>query len=465
MTWSYLRNRHDEVLLSRIPSPKKYPFIQHALKFAGKSPQEIFAWLEATNKLLGPVFHFKVKPFDNSTFFISDPKVAEALLSSHKILDKHSDYDFLKPWLGTGLLLSTGDKWFKRRKILTPAFHFQILEKFVTIMNEQSKIFVKKLETVKGREVNIFPLVNLLALDVICGLFGLEFYNQFMIRTLLLEAAMGCKINAQLEDSKYVRAVHRTTEIFIQRRFSPLKRSSFIYQFTGMYRREKKALEILHGFTDQVIRSRRDELLNRISQESFDIDVNSKKKVVLLDILLQATVDGKSLTNMDIREEVDTFMFAGHDTVTSGLSFCLYNIAKYPDVQQKIFNEIQALDSEVCLSTLNNMNYLELVIKESLRLFPPVPHFARKLTEEATLGGYTFPKYSNLTLAPYLMGRDAKRFPNPLEFIPERFAAETTYDKFNPFSFIPFSAGKIDNLFFEIFTKLILFRFQKLCWS
>lgn len=168
--------------------------------------------------------------------------------------------------------------------------------------------------------------------------------------------------------------------------------------------------------------------------------------MALLDLLLQSTVDGKPLTNMDIREEVDTFMFEGHDTTTSGISFCLYNIAKYPEVQRKVFEEIQTEignDEVLTLPHLNKLHYLELVIKESLRLYPSVPYYARKLSEEATIGKFTMPKNFSFYISPYLMGRDPKNFPDPLAFIPERFDVETTADKVNPFAYVPFSAGKL----------------------
>lgn len=220
----------------------------------------------------------------------------------------------------------------------------------------------------------------------------------------------------------------------------------FVYQFSELYRKEQKVLKILHGFTDNVIKTRRDELIKRGDNKALIDDFGVKEKKALLDVLLQATVDGKPLNNTDIREEVDTFMFGGHDTTTSGISFCLYNIAKYPEVQKKIYDEIlnEIGDHETVLSlqVLNKLHYLELVIKESLRLYPSVPYFARKLSEEFTAGGYTFPKGSNVTVSPYLMGRDENIFPDPLDFKPERFDIETTSEKVNPFSYVPFSAGK-----------------------
>lgn len=213
-----------------------------------------------------------------------------------------------------------------------------------------------------------------------------------------------------------------------------------------MFQREQKALKILHGFTDSVIQRRRDEILNSSESGSEQDNVGLKTKKALLDVLLQATIDNQPLTNMDIREEVDTFMFEGHDTTTSGIAFALFNIAKYPEVQQKVLEEIESElgdDETLTLQNLNKLHYLELVIKESLRLYPSVPYFARKFVEETTIHGWTFPKNVNIGLSPYIMGRDPKSFPDPLSFKPERFDVETTAEKINPFAYVPFSAGMI----------------------
>ena len=236
----------------------------------------------------------------------------------------------------------------------------------------------------------------------------------------------------------------RMSQIIFERAFSVTLRNQFIYQLTGMFQTEKKCLKILHGFTDTVIEARKEELLKEKEQEVATADLGTKKKQALLDILLQSTIDGAPLSNADIREEVDTFMFEGHDTTTSGISFCLHNIAKYPDVQQKVFEEInnEIGDEKILtLQLLNKLHYLELVIKESLRLYPSVPYFGRNIKEDVTVGGHTFPKNCNINFSPYLLGRDPKIFPDPLKFDPNRFDVETTTEKINPYAYVPFSAG------------------------
>lgn len=86
----------------------------------------------------------------------------QVILSSSKFIEKSDEYKFVKPWLNEGLLLSKGSKWFQRRKILTPAFHFKILEQFVEIFDRQSSVLVNTLSKYgKSDEIEMFPLVTL----------------------------------------------------------------------------------------------------------------------------------------------------------------------------------------------------------------------------------------------------------------------------------------------------------------
>lgn len=227
-----------------------------------------------------------------------------------------------------------------------------------------------------------------------------------------------------------------------------------------MYRREQEVLKVLHEFTDNVIRSRRKELLNNVAIADTSIeDIGGKRKMALLDLLLESSVEGQPLSDIDIREEVDTFMFAGHDTTSSAISFVLYNLAKYPVVQRKVYEEVNSVvgvsRQNVSLKELNNLHYLDLVIKETLRIYPIVPYFGRKLSEDVNVMGYTLPQYSNVYISPFIMGRNENIFPDPMKFNPERFDVETTVEKMNPFAYVPFSAGPRNCIGkpFEMFLK------------
>lgn len=156
-------------LLSKFASPpRSFPIMNNSLYFIGKSPQEIFKIISRFHKILPPVWRFDLNPF-MSFINVRDPKVVEEILSSQKLIDKANEYNLLKIWLGTGLIMSTGKKWHQRRKIITPSFHFKILEEFVNVMEKHGKIFIDKLKRYNGQKIDIFSSISLYTLDVICG--------------------------------------------------------------------------------------------------------------------------------------------------------------------------------------------------------------------------------------------------------------------------------------------------------
>lgn len=373
---SLLKFKRLESKIKHIPGPPTIPFLGNGLLYIGKAPEETLKVTERLRHEYGNTFRIFLGP--QLDIVLTDPKDVEALLSSQTLIEKADEYDFIAEWLGTGLLISTGQKWFTRRKVLTPAFHFQILEQFVEVFDKQSRIFVERLAKFEGREFDVFPFITLCALDVIC------------------ETSMGVELHAQTNwESEYVKAVKEVTGIITTRHYNFLLRNNLFFRMSPLYWRQRKLLKILHGFTDSVILARRAELTKKqfkVDQPEIN-DVGAKKKMALLDILLQSTINGLPLSNMDIREEVDTFMFEGHDTTTSGIAFCLYNLARHPGVQQSVYIEIKNMigdDAEKCVSLkeLNDLNYLELVIKESLRMFPPVPFFGRKVRKDFYLSKF-----------------------------------------------------------------------------
>ncbi|XP_073501459.1 cytochrome P450 4V2-like isoform X2 [Phyllobates terribilis] len=408
-----------------------YPLVGDALMLkpnGGDFFKQIIEYSETLRHLpliklwLGPV------PF----LILYHAETIEPILSSSKHMDKSFAYKFLHPWLGLGLLTSTGDKWRSRRKMLTPSFHFAILSEFLEVMNEQSKVLVEKLNSHAGKGTfNCFMDVTLCALDIIC------------------ETAMGRKIQAQSNsDSDYIKAIYEMSDMIHRRQKMPWLWPDFIYYNLKTGKRHNKNLKILHSFTDQTILERAQELKNVKSNADKDDDneaKKTKKRNAFLDMLLKATDDaGNTLSYKDIREEVDTFMFEGHDTTAAALNWSLFLLGSHPEVQKKVHKELDDTfgqsDRPVTMDDMKKLRYLEAIIKEALRIFPSVPFFARTITEDCTIRGYTVPKGVNVIILPYALHRDPEYFPHPEEFKPERFFSENASGR-NPYAYVPFSAG------------------------
>ncbi|KAJ3614807.1 hypothetical protein NHX12_018377 [Muraenolepis orangiensis] len=326
--------------------------------------------------------------------------------------------------------ISTGSKWRQRRKMLTPTFHFSILTEFLEVMNEQAAILVNKL----GREVgkgcfNCFNHITLCALDIIC------------------ETAMGKKLSAQSNsDSEYVQCVYKMSDIITRRQRMPWFWSDLSYNVFGEGLEHNRRLKTLHSFTSTVIHERVEHMRLSEEQEADGVsEQRTRKRQAFLDMLLK-TVDegGNKLTHQDIQEEVDTFMFEGHDTTAAAMNWAVHLLGSHPEVQRKVQLELHKVLGEserpITMEDLKELRYLDCVIKESLRLFPSVHFFARRLCDDAVINGFKVSKGTNAVVLVYALHRDPRYFPNPEEFQPERFFPENCVGR-PPYAYVPFSAG------------------------
>ncbi|XP_071488181.1 cytochrome P450 4C1-like [Diadema antillarum] len=420
------------LLISKFKGPPALPLIGNIHQFSTDS-REFFVHMstvmdEYRQKTGGIVrFWLGLKPSLN----IYAAKHMEAILNNSRHMDKGFGYDFVKPWLGLGLLLSSGKKWFHRRKMLTPAFHFSILQNFMAVYNEQSIILAEKLDAFADRSdlVNIFPLVTYSALDVIC------------------DTAMGKHINAQGDsDSEYVRAVQGMAETTLMRFKSLLLWYDPIFRLTEVGARQRRYLEILHGTTKSVIQERLNQAVKPRDSRNGDEGAvaGKKKRLAFLDLLIQMHRNDPNFTLQDIQEEVDTFMFAGHDTTATAMCWALLLIGLHPGVQARLHEEIDTVlgdtDRYVTSEDLGNMSYLSLVMKESLRLLPSVPVISRKLDSDIMLDGKLVPKETDITLVISSLHYDPEQFPDPERFDPDRFLPENCAKR-HPYAYLPFSAG------------------------
>ncbi|CAL1268168.1 unnamed protein product [Larinioides sclopetarius] len=349
---------------------------------------------------------------------IKKAEATEALISGTKHMEKGWIYMWLHTWLGTGLLTSHGSKWKSRRKLLTPSFHFEILKDFMPVFNEQAHMFVKHMqkETTKDSTDIVMPVT-------------------------LCKTTLGTSIAAQENsDSQYVKSVTRAGEIIMGRIVNTLHWVDFFFNFMELGKELNQHLKVLHNFTMSVIQEKKRKLL------SGDPELGTKKKrMALMDLLLEHHIKTKSLTEEDIREEVDTFAFEGHDTTSMGISWALYLIGLHKDVQEKVHEELDGIfgdDTERHANTddLKDMKYLDCVLKESQRIYPSVPVIARQINEDTNISGYPIPKGTISLVHIHSLHRDERWFPNPEKFDPDRFLPENCTNR-HPFAYIPFSAG------------------------
>ncbi|KAK2488611.1 hypothetical protein MC885_000443 [Smutsia gigantea] len=328
-------------------------------------------------------------------------------------------YNFLKPWLGDGLLLSAGDKWSRHRRLLTPAFHFNILKpyaKWNRLISEGSS------------RLDMFEHISLMTLDS------------------LQKCVFSFDSNCQEKPSEYIATIVELSTLLAKRNEQILLHTDFLYYLTPNGQRFRRACRLVHNFTDAVIQERR----RTLPREGIDEFLQAKAKAKTLDfidvLLLSKDEDGKELSDEDIRAEADTFMFEGHDTTASGLSWVLYNLAKHPEYQERCRQEVQELlrdrePKEIAWDDLAQLPFLTMCIKESLRLHPPVSAISRSCTQDLVLpDGRVIPKGVICLISILGMHHNPSVWPDPEVYDPFRFEPENIKER-SPLAYIPFSAG------------------------
>lgn len=209
---------------------------------------------------------------------------------------------------------------------------------------------------------------------------------------------MGLPAHAKLEEAEqYFKAVEVMCELLMSNTFSMKAHIPWLHKFTENYIREKQALEVINGVVKSQIRRARQKLeigkSNEPEQESHN-GQNAKRKVSMLDLLLESDIDGRPLTDQEVLEQMNTFMVAGHDTTSTTIYFALYVLANHPEIKKKVTDELECLpelDYENP-QDLQKLKYLEMVIKETIRKYTIIPFFGRSLGESETIGT-CFSKY------------------------------------------------------------------------
>ncbi|KAH7984477.1 hypothetical protein HPB52_021522 [Rhipicephalus sanguineus] len=215
------------------------------------------------------------------------------------------------------------------------------------------------------------------------------------------------------------------------------------YNLSGQKRKFTRAAKDLNNFVNEVIRKRKEIL--RQEKNGGRKDQNAKYSKAFLDVLLRHHLEDSTLSEQDIIEEVNTFLFAGHETTAVALTYLLYILGLHQDVQDKVVDEINSifhedLERDVTREDASLMKYLECVIKESQRIFTILPIYGRKVEEDFKVGKYIVPKGCTCVILGQMLHKDPTYFPDPNVFDPDRFLPENSKGR-HPYAFLPFSAG------------------------
>lgn len=272
------------------------------------------------------------------------------------------------------------------------------------------------------------------------------------------------------EGYEYAMAVMKLCDIIHRRHSTFYLRPDILFNLLGIGKQHDKLINTIHSLTTKVLKNKSEQMKKsfesgRMQKNNYNHLINTKEtdaaiihddteeptigeknRLAFLDLMLESTYCGTNISETEIKEEVDTIMFEGHDTTAAGSSFVLCILACHPNIQERVYDEQKQIfgDSKrsATFADTHQMNYLERVIFETLRMYPPVPVIAREVQENVKLASnpYTIPAGSTVVIGTFKIHRRKDIYDKPDEFNPDNFLPERTQNR-NYYGFIPFSAG------------------------
>jgi cytochrome P450 len=359
------------------------------------------AVLRAWAAQYGDIFHYRA--FWTHVYFLNHPDYIEyVLLRNHRNFVKHPALRNVGWLLGQGLLTSEGELWKRQRRLIQPAFHRDCIAGFAEIMTSCTKQTLGCWRA--GADVDMHREMMQLTLRIVIRcLFGIETDQTAEISRgmdLLMRQSTGLRL---LLPSWLRGLLPGTGEV-------------------------RPAARALNRAVCQIIGRRR-----TAGEERGD----------LLGLLLAARdEDGECMSDRQIRDEVMTFFFAGHETTALALSWTFYLLSRNPDAERKLHEELDRVVGRrtPALTDLPALAWTDSIIKEALRVCPPAWAVGRVAIRDFELAGYRIPKGSVLVMSPWIMQRDARYFPDPENFNPSRWANSAT-PVLPRFAYFPFGGG------------------------
>jgi cytochrome P450 len=380
------------------PGPSSPAFLRSAL-MPGTNPIARFTALQAR---YGNAFSFHLRGRHFAMFI--GPDANQYLLATNAAAFAQGASVRLGPVLGKGLLTSDGALHATQRRLVQPAFHRGRIEAYQATMAAET---ARMLDTWRADETLDFTAaMHDLTLTIVGRtLFDVDLAHQ--------AGDIGASVNAMIR--------------FL--RFRPIALTNRRINLPGMpYHRFLKYKARMDAMVYGLIAERRAR-----GTDNGDI----------LSMLLAARdEDGTAMTDTQAHDEALTFLAAGHETTANALGWTFMLLARQPAVRQRLTCEITEVlgDRLPTVADLARLTYLECVIKESMRLYPPAWAGTRIAQEEVELRGYRLPKGTIVGFSQYLTHRMPEHFAEPERFLPERFDPDHG-ERHPPYAYIPFGAG------------------------
>jgi cytochrome P450 len=394
----------------RTPATAPGPSGPQMLTSFGAIRRNPLQYLRDSATEFGPVVQFPI-PRPPSYLVTDVDAVRRVLVGNARLYDKHTlQYRSLSLVTGDGLLAADGEIWRRQRRLVQPAFHHEAIRSVVDHTADA-------LERLDSRWAALRSRGEILDLDDVVMRSALEI------------------VGASLFGASLATDAHRLTDatlsaldVVVARSRVPVTPPEWVP--TPANRKLTRAVRTLDDAVAAMVAQRR-----REGGIARDRD--------MLDLLLAGAADGDALSPEEVRNQIVTFIVAGHETVASALTWALWLISGDESAQQRLADEARdALgDRRPTLEDLARLPYARAVFDEALRLYPPAWLITRRALAADVLGGREIPAGALVIMSPYLVHRDPAVWPDPEEFQPERFLDQRVRGGDGSGAYLPFGAG------------------------
>lgn len=379
-----------------VPGPRGWPLVGSLFDLA----RDPLAFVTSAARTHGDVLHYRMGR--TSTFLVSHPDAIQEVLVDARELPVHKVTGGMDRLLGQGLLTSEGDLWKRQRKLAAPSFQPRQLAGYAAAMAEVART------AAAGWDAGTRDIHR----DFV------ELSRDVVVRTLF-----GTATDAGRQIADRLGSLMEAFEVELR----SLRRVLPSWVPTDGRRRVAEIRGELQELLDGIIATRRaegggDDLLSRL--------------------IAARDEDGSAMTDDQVRDEAMTLFLAGHETVASTLAFAAWLLADHPEVQDRARAEVDEVlgDRAPALADLGRLPWVDAVVREALRLYPPTWVMGRTVRTDREVGRYPVPAGAQVLMPQWVVHRDPRWWPDPERFLPERWL-DGSAAAAPRFAYFPFGGG------------------------
>ncbi|XP_043278375.1 cytochrome P450 4c3-like isoform X2 [Venturia canescens] len=393
---------------SRLPGPRAIPMLGNALEFACKTEDTLDRIVDICSAYETP---FRVWLGPKLYVVVTEPRDYETILGSGKAAYKDTIYRILEPFVGQGLVSGSGPKHRAHRKLIIPMLNNKSLSVYLRYFDRHSRTCADLLE----REIG-------------AGEFDISSYMAHCTIDIMLDTIFGSPGTTQKNDYKELAYwTERMYEIVHARMTKIWLYYDSLFFLTKLGKDHNKGVETIRSFAENAI--------VRKKAEHYEFERGEKNperpRVMVLEQLIAHVNKFNDMDDVELRDEIYTVFTAAQDTTGVISSFAFLMLGMHPAVQEKVRNEVNAVlgDEAIDEDHIPKLKYLEMVIRETIRLFPIAPLMVRQLKGDIVLESCTLPEGCSVLMVPFVTHRNPKFWDEPDKFIPERFLPENSEER------------------------------------